>query len=74
MLVIHGKLTRTRCVVTNGVGLTNPPPEGYLCDSCHARGSLQKDFQDSGLDGANFAVWLCPDCSMLEPKRRDVRF
>ena len=70
----QGKLIRTHAVVTNGISRTNPPPEGYLCDSCHSKGWLKKDFQDSRLDGANIAVWLCPDCSRLGPGKRDVRF
>ena len=74
LLSVYGNLVRTHVVVANGVARTNPPPEGYVCDSCHARGWLKKEFQESKLDGANIPVWLCPDCSKLKPEERDVRF
>jgi hypothetical protein len=74
LLGIHGMLVRTRVVTTGSVARTNPPPDGYLCDSCHVKGWLKQDFQDSKIDGANISVWLCPACSKLEPEERDVRF
>ena len=74
LLLFQGIFVRTHVVVANGLSHTNPPPEGYVCDSCHARGWLRKDYQDSKLDGANIPVWLCPDCSKLEPEERNVRF
>jgi hypothetical protein len=74
LLGIHGILVRTHVVLTNGIARTNPPPEDYLCDSCHAKGWLKKEFQDSKIDGANIPVWLCAKCSKLKPEERDVRF
>jgi len=74
LLVTHGSLVRTHVILTNGIACTNPPPDGYLCDSCHTKGWLKKEFQDSKIDGANIPVWLCPSCSRLEPEARDVRF
>jgi hypothetical protein len=71
---IYGRLVRTHVVTENGVALTNPPPKDYLRDSCHIKGWLKKDFQDSKIDGANIPVWLCPSCSKLKPEERDVRF
>ena len=74
LLGMSGRLIRTHLVLTNGVARTNPPPEGYLCDSCHRKGWLMKRYQDSKIDGANIPVWLCPDCMRLKPEERDVRF
>jgi len=74
LLGMYGSLVRTHVVLTNGIARTNPPPEGYLCDSCHIKGWLKKEFQDSKIDGANIPVWLCPNCSRLRPEQRDVRF
>ena len=74
LLGIYGKLVRTHIVMANGFAQTNPPPNGYICDSCHTKGWLKKDFQDSKIDGANVAVWLCMACSKLVPEQRDVRF
>ncbi len=74
LLIMFGNLVRTHVVVTNGISRTNPPPEGYLCDSCHTKGWLKEGFQDSKIDGATIPVWLCPKCSRLDPEERDVRF
>jgi hypothetical protein len=74
LLGVYGGLVRTHLVMTNGIARTNPPPEGYLCDSCHTKGWLRKDFQNSKIDGANIPVWLCPNCSRLKPEEREVRF
>jgi hypothetical protein len=74
LVVMHGSLSRTHIVTTNGVARTNPSPEGYICDSCHTNGGLKQDHQNSKLDGAKIPVWLCPDCSRLKPEERDVRF
>ncbi len=74
LIGMYGTLVRTHVVVTNGSARTNPPPDDYACDSCHTKGWLKKDYQDSKLDGANIPVWLCPDCSKLKPEGRDIRF
>jgi hypothetical protein len=73
LLGVYGNLGRHHVVATNGISRTNPPPDDYLCDLCHTKGWLKKSFQESKIDGANIAVWLCPDCSKLEPEKRDVR-
>lgn len=74
VMVIHGRLVRTRAVIIDGFAQTNPPPAGYVCDSCHTKGWLKQTFQDSPLDGANVAAWLCPECSRLKPEERGIRF
>lgn len=74
LLSCYGTLVRTRTVIKNGVALTNPPPEDYLCDSCHTAGWLKQEFQTSKLDSANVSTWICPACLKLKPEERDVRF
>jgi hypothetical protein len=74
LMGIYGMLVRTHVVAKNGVSQTNPPPADFRCDSCHTKGWLKQDFQDSKIDGANISVWLCPTCSKLEPEKRDIRF
>lgn len=71
---IQDVFVRTHFVKRNGVAYTNPPPADYHCDSCHTKGWLRKDFQDSKLDGANIPVWLCRACTKLDPGKRDIRF
>jgi hypothetical protein len=71
---IYSMLVRTRFVTNDGFARSNPPPDDYLCDSCHTKGWLKKEFQDSKIDGANVCVWLCPACLKLEPEQRDIRF
>ena len=74
LIVMYGTLIRTHVVIAKGFARTNPPPEDYVCDSCHVKGWLKKDYQNSKLDGANIPVWLCPACSRLKPEERDIRF
>ena len=71
---VDGHVVRTRVIIKSGIRQTNPPPEDYHCDSCHTKGWLKKEFQNSKLDGANVAVWLCLECSKLDPDKRDIRF
>ena len=63
---IKGKLNRLHLVARNGVAEINPPPEDSLCESCHKKEWLQKDFRTSKVDGANAPVWLCPDCFKVD--------
>jgi DNA polymerase III alpha subunit (gram-positive type) len=74
LIGLKGKLIRTHFITTNGIARTNPPPDDYLCDSCHIKSWLKLSYQDSKVDGANVPVWLCPNCSKLKPENRDVRF
>jgi len=74
VLSIAGTLIRTHMVIKEGIKGLNPPPDDYLCDSCHRKGWLNLGYQESKLDGASIPVWLCLECEKLEPKERDVRF
>jgi hypothetical protein len=60
---IGGTLNRVHLVIKSKIASLNPPPEDSVCESCHRKGWLQKEYQTSKLDGANAAVWLCTDCA-----------
>jgi len=62
-----GGLNRVLFVKKNGVATLNPPPDDSLCEFCHAKGWLQKEYRTSKVDGATVAVWLCPRCAGAEP-------
>lgn len=70
---IGGRLTRVHVVKKNGAAYFNPPPDDYRCESCHVKGWLWKDFQDSKLDGAVSSIWLCPRCALLSPNAKESK-
>jgi hypothetical protein len=71
---IWGTLNRVHVVKKNGAASTNPPPEDSLCESCHARGWLRKEYRASDIDGAVAPAWICPDCSedVIKPPLDDL--
>jgi hypothetical protein len=63
---MKGYFNRVHCVVKNKVPSLNPPPGDSLCESCQVKGWLRKEYRTSKVDGANAAVWLCPDCVKVD--------
>ena len=62
---IRGAPNRVHLVVKSKIASLNPPPEDSVCESCHRKGWLQKEYQTSKVDGANAAVWLCTGCASM---------
>src|SRR5208283_1510052 len=67
---IRGNFNRVHFVIKGGVGSTNPFPDDSLCESCRAKGWLQKEYRISKVDGAVAAMWLCPNCVSPDPVPR----
>ncbi|MGD0636832.1 MAG: hypothetical protein ABSA72_02160 [Nitrososphaerales archaeon] len=72
---IRGSMNRVHLIVRNKIAALNPPPEDSICESCHVKGWLQKDFRTSKVDGANAAIWVCTNCADVsarpQPKTTD---